>query len=135
MGEVESVLWLGEGYYLAGEYNKAKKTLEECLNLAERRGMKFNLAGALRLLGEISLKTDPAQAVRDFEKSIAVYQEIKAENELAKAYAGYGRLHKVQGNIEQAREYFEKTLEIFERLGTLIEPEKVKRELAELPKE
>ncbi len=66
---------------------------------------------------------------------MAVLQEIKAENELAMAYAGYGRLHKQQGQIGQAREYLTKALEIFERLGTLIEPDKVREELAKLPKE
>jgi tetratricopeptide (TPR) repeat protein len=85
-------------------------------------------------LGEIALKTDPAQAVPHFEKSMAVLQEIKAENELALAYAGYGRLHKQKGQIAQARKYLTKALEIFERLGTLIEPDKVREELAEVPK-
>jgi hypothetical protein len=33
-----------------------------------------------------------------------------------------------------AREYLTKALEILERLGTLIEPDKVKREIGSLPK-
>jgi hypothetical protein len=37
-------------------------------------------------LGEIALKTDPAQAALCFEESIAVFQKIKAENELAHGY-------------------------------------------------
>jgi tetratricopeptide (TPR) repeat protein len=61
-----------------------------------------------------------------------VLQKIKAENELAVAYAGYGRLHKQQGRIAQAQENLMKALEIFERLGTLIEPDKVREELAGL---
>ncbi|MCI0526857.1 MAG: tetratricopeptide repeat protein, partial [Nitrospira sp.] len=75
---------------------------------------------------------DPPQATSHFEKSISILREIKAENELALAYTDYGRFHKQQNNILQAREYLTKALEIFERLGTLLEPEKVKRELAEL---
>jgi len=43
-----------------------------------------------------------------------------------------GRYHKQQGNVEQAREYVTKALKIFERLGTLIEPDKVREELADL---
>jgi len=43
-----------------------------------------------------------------------------------------GRYHKHQGDTAQAREYLTKALEIFERLGTLIEPDKVREELAEL---
>jgi tetratricopeptide (TPR) repeat protein len=84
---------------------------------------------------EIALKNNPPQAAPHFEKSIAILREIKAENELALAYAGYGRLHKQQGKVGQAREYLTKALEIFERLGTLIEPDKVSEELAELPEE
>ena len=49
------------------------------------------------------------------------------------AYAGYGRLHKQQGEIVQAREYLTKALEIFERLGTPTEPEKVREILAKMP--
>ena len=54
IGEVESLLCLGEGYYLVGEYNKAKQILKERLNLSDRCGMKFYVAGARRLLGEIT---------------------------------------------------------------------------------
>ncbi len=94
--------------------------------------MRYELGFAHRLLGEISLKNNPAQAAPHLEKSIAIFQEIKAENELAMAYAGYGRLHKKQGEIARAREYLTKALKIFERLGTLIEPEKIREILAEL---
>jgi hypothetical protein len=62
-----------------------------------------------------------------------VFQEIKAENELAMSYTSYGRFHKQKGDMTQAREYLTKALEIIERLGTLIEPDKVRKELAELP--
>jgi len=54
-------------------------------------------------------------------------------NELALAYAGYGRFYKQQGNMDQAREYLRKSLEILERLGSLIEPDKVREELEGLP--
>ena len=81
------------------------------------------------------MKTNPAKSPGHFEKSIVVLREIKAENELGMAYSGCGRYHKQQGNIGQAREYLEEALEIFERLGTLIEPDRVRKELADLPKE
>ncbi len=129
--EIDLTCYLGEGYWLAGEDEKARQMLEEGLEMAERCGVRYYVGFAQRLLGEIALKNNPAQAAPHFEKSIAVLQEIKAENELALAYAGYGRLHKQQGQIAQAREYLMKALEIFERLGTPIEPGKVREELAE----
>jgi len=52
---------------------------------------------------------------------------------LALAYAGYGRLHQQQGHVTQAREYLTRALEIFERLGTLGEPDRVRQMLAYLP--
>jgi tetratricopeptide (TPR) repeat protein len=132
--------FLGEGYYRAGEYDKAKQTLQELLEIAERWGMKFHIGCAHRLLGELALKTNTAQigvplAAPHFEHSIAIFQQINAENELALTYAGYGRLYQQQGNMSQAREYLTRALEIFERLGTLGEPDKVRQALAELPAE
>ncbi len=129
--------WLGEGYCLAGEHEKARQTLEEFLEVAERCGARYYLGSSHRLLGQISMKTNPAQiekplASPHFEKSIAILRDIKAENELALAYGDYGRLHKQLGDIAKAREYLTKALEIFERLGTLIQPDKVREELAGL---
>ncbi len=132
-GEIPHTCNLGEGYWLAGEDDKARHTLEEGLRIAERCGARYYLGWAHRLLGEIALKTNPAQAAAHFKKSIAILREIKAENELALVYAGYGRLHRQKGQIAQAQEYLTKALEIFERLGTLIEPDKVREALAELP--
>jgi tetratricopeptide (TPR) repeat protein len=125
--------YLGEGYWLAGEEKKARQTLEEGLEMAERYGARYYIGFAHRVLGEITLKTNPDQAAPHFEKSITVLQKIKAENELAMAYAGYGRLHKQKGQTLQAREHLTRALEIFERLGTLIEPDKVREELDKLP--
>jgi tetratricopeptide (TPR) repeat protein len=130
--EIPHTCNLGEGYWLAGENDKAKQTLEEGLKITDRCGARYYSAFAQRLLGEIELRIKPAQAVAHFEKSIAVFREIKAENELAMAFAGYGRFHKQQGNIMQARDYLSKALETFERLGTLIEPDKVRKELTGL---
>ena len=120
LGEVWTRVFLGEGYWLAGEYERANQTLNECVELAEQSGTKFYLGQAHRLQGEVALKTDPSNAAVHFEKSIAILGEIQAENELALAYAGYGRLHRQQGDIAQAREYLTKALEIFERLGALM---------------
>ena len=96
---------------------------------------RYYIGWSQRLLGEVAIETNPAQAASFFERSIAVLREIKAENELAQAFSGYGRFHKQQGNIEQAREYLRNALEIFQRLGTLIQPDRVSEELASLPED
>jgi hypothetical protein len=98
-----------------------------------RCGAKYYIGFAHRLLGELALKIKPTSASLHFERSIVVLIEIKAENELALAYAGYGRICMQKGQIAKDRPYPTKALEIFERLGTLIEPVKVRKLLAELP--
>jgi class 3 adenylate cyclase/tetratricopeptide (TPR) repeat protein len=90
--EIPLMCYLGEGYWLAGEDNKARQTLEKGLETMERCGARYYAGFAQRLLGEIAMKTNPAQsgeplAAPHFEKSIAIFQEVKAENELAMAYA------------------------------------------------
>jgi len=130
--EIDLTCFLGEGYWLAGQDDKARQTLEKGLEIAERYGTRYYVGFTRRLLGEIALKTNPTQAALHFEKSIVIFREIKAENELALAYASYGRFYRQQGETAQAREYLTKALEIFERLGTLIEPDKVRKELARL---
>jgi tetratricopeptide (TPR) repeat protein len=131
-GEVLTLL-LGEGYQLAGEYDDATRTLTALVERVEPRGMRFLCGSAHRLLGEVALQTNPTEAAPHFEHSITILREIKAENEVALAYAGYGRLHTQRGAIAQARDYFTQALAIFERLGTLGEPDKVRRALATLP--
>ena len=124
---------LAEGYLLAGEYEKARQTSDEVIEIATRMGAKIWLGWSHRILGEVALKTNPDQAAPHFEESISIFREIKAQNKLAKAYSGMGRLHKLRGEYAEARRYLTQALEIFERLGTLIEPDKVRKELAELP--
>ena len=131
--EINLSCFLGEGYWLAGQDDKARQTLEKGLEIAERYGTRYYVGFTRRLLGEIALKTNPTQAALHFEKSIVIFREIKAENELALAYASYGRFYRQQGETEQAREYLTRALEVFERLGTLIEPDKVRKELTGLP--
>ncbi|MGW8178152.1 MAG: hypothetical protein ACWGQW_05160, partial [bacterium] len=109
-------------------------TLEEGLKMAESCGARYYIGFTHRLLGGIALNTNPDQAASHFQLSIDMLREIKAENELALAYADYGRLHKKQGQVAQAREYLAMALKILERLGTLIEPDKVREELHGLPR-
>jgi predicted ATPase len=131
--EIMVRIFLGEAYWLAGEFEKSKQTLKRVLDLAERLNMKPWTGFAHRILGEIAIETTPDKAFDHFDKSLSIYTMIGAENDLALTYAGYGRFHRHKDNIAEAREYFEKALGIFERLGTLIEPDKVRKDLAELP--
>ena len=96
--------------------------------------MKLYLGRSHYLLAEAILKTNPKQAISHLKKSIVILQKIKATPFLARAYGVYGRYYNNQGQFKHAKEYFTKALSIFEQLGDLIEPEKIKKEIADLPK-
>jgi tetratricopeptide (TPR) repeat protein len=114
------------GTFLGGGVlaSRTARALQVGLELATRGGdQKFYVGWMRRLIGEIAIEKNPKQAAEPFaapyfEECISIFRGIKAENELAVAYAGYGRLHKQQGRTAEAREYFTRALELFERLGT-----------------
>jgi hypothetical protein len=63
----------------------------------------------------------------------AALHAVKAENELAFAYAGYGRLLAEHGQRSEGRAHLARALAIFEHLGTIGEPDKVRQALLGLP--
>ena len=129
--------YLGEAYWRAGRYEDARQTLENVIKQGERIGMQFFVGSATRLLGEVARHANPtpdgrAGAAAYFERSIASLSEIGADNELALAYAGYGRLCHERGETADARDNLTRALEIFERLGTQLEPGRVRETLRDL---
>jgi predicted ATPase len=124
--------YLPEAYWRAGDIPMAVQTLEEMLAIIEPRRMRLQVGMAHRLLGEIRAAEDRDQAMTHFERSVTLLQEINAQPELALAYLAYGRLHTRLGDVAEARNYLSRALGIFEHLGTLTEPDRVRSELAEL---
>jgi tetratricopeptide (TPR) repeat protein len=128
-------LYFCEALWRAGQHARARAALKECLGVVEPCGMRFYAASARRLLGEVELAEggeNLSAAARHFEESIKVLEALGAENELALAWAGYGRLRKEIGDRAGARDYLSRALDTFERLGTRLEPERVRRTLADL---
>jgi tetratricopeptide (TPR) repeat protein len=137
IGEMFNGSYLGEAYWRAGRLAEAGETLRALVDRAGQSGMRFYLGTAHRLLGEVTRAAEPSddgrhRAAAHFERSIAVLSEIGAENELALAHAGYGRLCRDGGDQSEARRHLTLALEVFERLGTLAEPDQVRKDLAEL---
>lgn len=135
--EVWGTAYLGEAYWRAGRLDEAAETLRALVDRAQQLRMRFSVGSALRLLGEVTRDVEPTedgrrQAERWFQQSIEVLSAIAAENELALAHAGYGRLVRDRDDREGARRHLSAALGIFARLGTLTEPHLVRRDLAAL---
>jgi tetratricopeptide (TPR) repeat protein len=116
-GEVGFGMWLGEGYFLAGDYEKASQTLKEALELAERSGMKWCIGVAQAILGQVALKTNPTQASYHFEQSIANLQKCKyypSETELLRSI-----LMLTRGNLRQGIKIAEDLTDVFLKEGSI----------------
>jgi predicted ATPase/DNA-binding SARP family transcriptional activator len=124
--------YLAEAYWRAGDIPMAVHALEDMLAIIEPCRMRLQIGMAHRLFGEIRATEDRNQSITHFERSITLLQEINAQPELALAYLAYGRLHTRLGHVTKARDYLSRALGIFEHLGTMSEPDRVRSELAEL---
>jgi tetratricopeptide (TPR) repeat protein len=111
---------LGEAYWRAGRLEQARHTLDTVVGLAGERRFRYLHGSALRLLGEVT------RTGTHFDNSFAVLSEIGAENELALAHAGYGRLCLERHQTEEARRHLTEAMDTFERLGTIVDPELIK---------
>jgi tetratricopeptide (TPR) repeat protein len=108
---------LGTGYFLAGEYEKAIKTLKETLELAEDSGMKWWAGVAHSYLGQVALKTDPTQAAYHFEQSIASLKKTKAHPSFIEFLRGILML--TRGNLRQGVKILEDLTEVFYERGSI----------------
>jgi len=131
-------LFLGEAHWLVGAHEEARRVLQGALAYGQTSGVPFVIGSAHRLLGEIALTTNPDQGGKPlagphFDESITALASIKAENELALAYAGRGRLLARAGKPHAARQALTGALEIVERLGTVHGSAQIRQALASLP--
>jgi tetratricopeptide (TPR) repeat protein len=127
---------LGNAYLAAGRLPDARRVLTRALEAAQSCTCFMVGGPAERLLGEVALAEGSAEALTEsqqrFERVIELFRRSKAQNELALAYSGCGRLHARLGQHGRAREYLSLALGIFEGLGTPGQPELVRVELATL---
>lgn len=127
-GQLFGRLYLGEAYLRAGRFEEAKATLETLAAQAESINAPFYEGSARRLLGEVTAQLDPApdgydRAARQFDTAVALLERIGAENELALTYAACADLQRRRGDHAAASRYHALATGIFERLGTIIEPD------------
>jgi class 3 adenylate cyclase/tetratricopeptide (TPR) repeat protein len=116
-GEVGYTTMLGDGYMLAGDYDKAVEILKEGLALAESSGMKWFIGFAHVFLGQEALRTTPTQAVHHFEQSIASFQQIQANPTFIDFLRGITLLTK--GNLRKGIKVLEKVSEAFLKNGSM----------------
>jgi len=83
-------------------------------------------------LGEIYGVSDFNKAENYIKDSIKILKKAGTKNELAISYFSLGKLFKEKGEKDKAKKHVTQALNLFEKLGTLHEPEKVREVLKDL---
>jgi class 3 adenylate cyclase/tetratricopeptide (TPR) repeat protein len=126
-------LWLVDGYLRQGEPAKAHAILETALATIRGLGYRHLEGVGERLMGICLQSEDPPAAAGHLEAAARILEEVGARNEFAKALAAQAELRRAAGDGPGARQLLEQALTIFEGLGTLDEPPRVRAALAALP--
>jgi len=129
------VAWrLAQAYLAVGNRTRAKNVLDDLLEASEHSKAPFYIGASRRCLGEIALaEGDPVAALRQLEPAIELLRSICADNELALALGALGRTQRLLGNKMAAQANLDEAIAILDRLGTLEEPDRLRRGTEALP--
>jgi len=125
-------VWLGDSYLLQGERERARTILEAVLTTSRDLGYRHLEGIAHRLLGQALRAAESGPAARHLETAIRILEEVGARNEYAKALVAQAELRRAEGHSAEARRLLEEALAVFDALGTLDEPRRVRAGLAAL---
>ena len=125
-------LWLADCYNRTGEPLKAWRIASEVLAKSREVGYRHFEGMAERLLGASLISQDPTAAIDHLEAGRRILAEVGGRNELARTLVNRAELCGLAGDKSEARGLLEQALTIFEELGSLDEPPRVKATLANL---
>jgi tetratricopeptide (TPR) repeat protein len=121
--------WLAESYLREGDWSRAFAVVEPVLVSSREGGYRHFEGVALRLLGQSLVVENPIEAAAHLDAAIRILESTGARNDLAKALVAHAQLARGAGNVEEARNLLERALAIFEALGSLDEPPRVRGDL------
>ncbi|MCF7920439.1 MAG: tetratricopeptide repeat-containing sensor histidine kinase [Candidatus Cloacimonetes bacterium] len=120
---------IGVTYQEMNEDILAKEYYLKSRELYEVTGDKTGIAAALINEGGIALKQDNFEEAREFlERGLSIAQEINVDARIKDCYHGLMELCKAQGDFEQALSYFEKHIEIRDKISS----EESRNQIAEM---
>ena len=99
---------LGEGYLLAGRLAEARHTAERMLQLTRAAGQRHGEGDALRILGEVHARANPAeagQAEASYREALGIAEQIGTRPLAARCHLGLGMLYRATGQPESAQHH------------------------------
>ena len=100
------LVYLGEAYVLADRLEDALEVAGRALTLARERGLRGNIAQALRLLGELTARRDPPEkADAHYCDALALADELGMRPLVAHCHLGLGKLYRRTRKRQEALEH------------------------------
>ena len=124
--------FLGEFYLLDGQIENAGQTIESIENL--RKKIKYFHPGLktywCKTQASFSLyKNDYNQAIKLYEESIVINQDIGAKCDLAEAYYQQALTYQQMGDRENSKPNFDKAIQLFTEIEAPLQVERVRKSI------
>jgi len=113
-------LWKARCLRKAGEYEQALEVTRESMKLAESQGLP-HLAALLRTLESwmIFQRGESKEAIRILQEAEAILRDTDDFITLGNIQSAYGRIALREGRYDHAMQYFEASIEIFQKRSSL----------------
>ncbi len=125
-------LRLAEGYLRRGEYAAARALIDDVLSSSRVAGYRYLEGLGDWLMAECLAADSPAAAMQHVTEAQRIFEAIDARNDLAKTLITRAKLCQSSSNVAAARALLEEAGGIFDTLGTLDEPARVRAALTAL---
>ncbi len=112
--------YLGLNEYFAGNYKKAKEYYQQVLDMPEPTASA--VAQTLRMLTDVHIAEGHwSLAKQTAAKAEVAINKISERIELGALWRAYGHIHAHEGNRDEARAFFTKSIELLRQLGARYE--------------
>ena len=129
---VIGAVWLAEGHLRHGDCATARPLIEDLLSTCRSAGYFHYEGRASWLMGECLARESAAAAEDYIETAMRIFEQVGAQNDLAKAMVTRAALRQRAGDVATARQLLHQAKAIFRALGTVHEPIRVEAALAAL---
>jgi tetratricopeptide (TPR) repeat protein len=127
-------LRLAEGYLLSGENATARALVDDVLSSSRENGYRYLAGLAHRLKAECLANESPEIATQHVAEAEQIFKTTDARNDLARSLVTHAKLCQSRGSFVEARGLLEEAAAIFDALGTIDEPGRVRAALAAVPR-
>jgi tetratricopeptide (TPR) repeat protein len=122
----------GRVFLLVGRIDEATNYAQETVALTRRRGARGIEAHALALTADIAAASDAENAEGYYREALALAEPRGMRPLVAHCHFGLGKLHRRNGDLEQAQEHLTTAIKMYREMGMTYWPEQAEAEMRQL---